>query len=291
MNADKKLHGDAMKKKSSILGLGLLILFAVNCAYGQAAAPGLSGYLKGGPTPDILLILPPAPVSGDQRDALDRAIFKATRSLDGSPQGKARWQMAAADNDYLAPGVLKGFACSLGVEANKDNAPRLSEMLARVIQDSSDVAVGAKAKYARKRPFLVDEGRICVARGGYLETSFDYPSGHATQGWAAALILAEMLPDRATEILARGRAYGDSRLFCGVHNASAVEAGHLVGAAVVSAEHTTQKFLEDWKAAQAELLALRKKDPYTSDACTSEALSVAMSPYSYVPTAPAAEHH
>jgi acid phosphatase (class A) len=258
-------------------------------AFGQAAAPAPIGYLKGGPTPDILLILPPPPVRGDQRDDLDRAIFQATRALEQS--AKERWQMAKGDDDYLIPAVLKDFSCSLGVAPNQDNAPRLSAMLARIAQDSSDVAVGAKGKYARQRPFRVDEGKICVARGGYLETSFDYPSGHSTEGWAIALVLAEMLPSRATEILARGRAYGDSRVFCGVHNASAVEAGRLVGAAVVSAEHTSRQFQEDWKIAQAELLALRKKDPYTSDVCTAEASSVAMSPYASVPkTATTAQH-
>ena len=276
-----------MKVKFLKLSLIALVLLAAISAYGQAAAPAPSGYLKGGPALDILLILPPPPASGDLRDDLDRTIFQATRSLKGS----ARWNMAAGDDDYFIPAVLKGFSCSLGAAPNKGNAPRLSAMLARIAQDSSDVAVGAKGKYARKRPFLVDAGTICVARGGYLETSFDYPSGHSTEGWAIALVLAEMLPDRATEILARGRAYGDSRVFCGVHNASAVEAGRLVGAAVVSAEHTSETFLNDWKAAQAELLALRKKHPYTSDFCTAEGQSVAMSPYTAVPKSQTAAQH
>jgi acid phosphatase (class A) len=288
-----------MTNKSLKLGLGPLILVAAICVYGQAAAPAPSrrspppdspapsGYLKGGHAPDLLLILPPAPVGGDMRDALDRAIFKATRSLEGS----ARWKMAANDDDYFIPAVLKDFSCSLGAAPNEDNAPRLSALLKRIAQDSSDIAAPAKAYYKRKRPFLVDEGHICVARGGYLETSFDYPSGHSTEGWAIGLILAEIVPDRSSEILARGRAYGDSRLFCGVHNASAVEAGRLVGAAVVSAEHALDKFLEDLKASQSELLALRKKDPYTSDSCTAEALSVAMSPYTSVPAIQPAEQH
>ena len=44
------------------------------------------------------------------------------------------------------------------------------------------------------------------------------------------MILAELLPDRATPILARGRAYGEEpyRLL-GVHNASAVVEGASVG--------------------------------------------------------------
>jgi acid phosphatase (class A) len=31
------------------------------------------------------------------------------------------------------------------------------------------------------------------------------------------LILAELAPERATPILNRGRAYGESRVVCGVH--------------------------------------------------------------------------
>ena len=44
-------------------------------------------------------------------------------------------------------------------------------------------------------------------------------------GWAWALILSELAPDRADAILARGLAYGESRAVCGVHYASDVEAG------------------------------------------------------------------
>jgi acid phosphatase (class A) len=278
-----------MKTKCLKLGLGPLILLVASCVSGQAAAPAAAptGYLHGRHAPDLLPILPPPPAAGDLRDTLDRTIFKATRSLEGS----SRWKMAANDDNYFIPAVLNDFSCSLGAAANKENAPRLSAMLTRIAQDSSDVAVGAKAKYNRKRPFLVDEDHICVPRGGYLETSFDYPSGHATEGWAVALVLAEIVPDRSTEILARGRAYGDSRLFCGVHNASAVEAGRLVGALVVSAEHGLEEFRADLGAAQQELLALRQRNPYASDRCAAEALDVAMSPYSSVPTSPPASQH
>jgi acid phosphatase (class A) len=37
--------------------------------------------------------------------------------------------------------------------------------------------------------------------------------------------MAELAPDGATEILVRARAFGESRLVCGVHNLRAVEAG------------------------------------------------------------------
>jgi len=50
-----------------------------------------------------------------------------------------------------------------------------------------------------------------------------YPSGHTALGWAWALILTEIAPDRADAILARGRAFGVSRNICNVHWHSDVE--------------------------------------------------------------------
>jgi hypothetical protein len=44
-----------------------------------------------------------------------------------------------------------------------------------------------------------------------------YPSGHSSIGWGWALILTELAPDRAEEILARGRAFGGSRNVCNAH--------------------------------------------------------------------------
>ena len=80
-----------------------------------------------------------------------------------------------------------------------------------------------------------NEAPICVQRSQALADSFSYPSGHATQGWAYALILASLVPEKATPILARGRAYGESRIVCGVHWLSDVAAGRLTGTAVFAA--------------------------------------------------------
>jgi membrane-associated phospholipid phosphatase len=48
----------------------------------------------------------------------------------------------------------------------------------------------------------------------------------------AGLILAELVPEAASDVLARARAFGQSRIVCGVHNASAVEAGWMTATAV-----------------------------------------------------------
>ncbi len=246
----------------------------------QAAAPP-EGYLKTG-APDFFLIVPPAPVAGDPRDTADRAIFRATRSAQNTP----RWMLAQHDADWSVSGLLGAFACALGSAPDSRNAPRLSALVARVTSDGNAASGGVKDRYRRKRPFLVDDGPICVARDDALVNSYDYPSGHSTLGWVTGLILAELEPDRATAILARARAYGESRIFCGVHTASAVEAGRIVAAAVLAALHQSPAFRKDMQAAGKELAALRKNHGAESASCAAEAQAVSESPYSVRPAEP-----
>jgi acid phosphatase (class A) len=65
----------------------------------------------------------------------------------------------------------------------------LLTLLTRVSADSSQTAAKIKDRYQRKSPFLLYDGPICLPRTAGLEASFDYPSGHATMGWATGLIL------------------------------------------------------------------------------------------------------
>src|SRR6478736_1422280 len=65
--------------------------------------------------------------------------------------------------------------------------------------------------------------------------TYDYPSGHAAWGWTWATILAAIAPDRAQQILARGKAYGASRVVCGAHNASSIDASIKMTTATMAA--------------------------------------------------------
>ena len=73
------------------------------------------------------------------------------------------------------------------------------------------------------------------------------------------MVLAEIAPDRATQVLARARAYGESRVVCGVHNASAVDAGRTEASIVIAALHSSAEFRADLDAARTELAAARAK--------------------------------
>jgi acid phosphatase (class A) len=238
-----------------------------------AAPPRVMGYL-GAAAPDTYAILPPAPTPGDPRDQADRTIFKATRGYASDP----RWAMA--QNDANSLGIVKDLACAVGVELTPQNAPRTLALLMKVAPDASRVTNRPKDIYKRPRPYLRDEGDICLPRDPALAASPDYPSGHNTWSWAVGLIMAELVPDRAEPILRRARAFGENRLVCGVHSLSAVEAGRDNGAILVAALHGNAQFRADLDAARAELAAVRAAGPAPDGAfCAKEAAMMAKSPY------------
>jgi acid phosphatase (class A) len=84
-----------------------------------------------------------------------------------------------------------------------------------------------------------------------------YPSRHAGTGWLYAMLLGEIDSARAGALIARGRAFGESRVVCGVHYQSDVDAGRLGATALVAALHGDEEFEADLDAARAETVALR----------------------------------
>jgi acid phosphatase (class A) len=234
-----------------------------------AAAGGEQlGYLSAANTPDAAQVIPPAPKEGEARNDVDWSIFRATRVLEGSE----RWKLAINDDSYKPEDLLKDFSCSVDAQLTVAKAPTLAKILARVGTDASNAAAGAKNLYKRTRPFLHNPGNICIERSEGLVKSFDYPSGHASASWVEGLVIAELAPDRATQVLQRARAYGESRIVCGLHNWSAVESGRTNGASVFAALHSSSEFRTDMAKAREELDIARKSGAKPdAAACAKEA--------------------
>jgi acid phosphatase (class A) len=207
-------------------------------------------YLADAAKPDTIKILPGAPVAGSARYSADRTIYLETRSLKDSP----RWSLAASDADETT--ILKDFSCAIG--ADLTGQPKLTALMGRVRSDVRRAVDPPKESNKRLRPFLIDKGPTCVSQTDGIEKSFDYPSGHTTWGWTVAMLLAELAPDHATDIFVRGRSFGESRLVCGVHNLSAVEAGRTNASVVVAALHGDAAFRKDLDAVRKEVVAARK---------------------------------
>jgi acid phosphatase (class A) len=233
-----------------------------------------SGYLAPGEF-DVTHVIEPAPRKGDPRYETDRKIFKATRALVGTP----RWQLATNDAEINARALLRDFSCSVGVALTPENAPQVANVIARATRDTGAQTSRAKEFYQRNRPYTIDKGRICQAPAELYDekahrVSYDYPSGHTTYGWTHALVLAALAPDRAQQILERGRAYGDSRFICGAHNESAVEGGMLSASATMALVATKTTYQADLSTARAELAALRANGP-RPQGCEAEAALLA----------------
>ena len=255
--------------------MGLLLCVLAYPVYPQAAAHA-PGYLVGSSIPDLIRVLPATPAPGSARDNADRQVFRETRSLIDSE----RWKLAQRDDKLSVAALLAALRCSMGMDLKATNAPHLVNLLARVFTDSMNATDPAKDHFERKRPFLVDEGPICITATPEFAKTFDYPSSHATISWAFALILSELEPGEATQILARARTFGESRVVCGVHDVDAIEAGRISGSAVVAALHGNREFRVDLESARVEVGGLRSRAKLAaSESCAAEAALVAVSPY------------
>lgn len=254
-----------------------LAVVAANPAGGQApGAPAVltraAGYLSPGTTPGSLTLLPPPPAPGSGAQARDDEGARAALALQGGP----RWDLATQDADLTFPNVAGTFSCAIGAPVTEIETPTLYKLLRRSLSDIGLSTYPTKTKYQRPRPFTVNNKPMCTpAIDAGLRKDGSYPSGHAAVGWGWALIVAEVVPDRIDAVLARGRAFSDSRRVCNVHWQSDVDEGRTMGAAVVARLHDSAEFRADVAAAKTEVIAARARGLKPNRDCAQEARQLA----------------
>jgi len=249
-----------MRRKCSLLATAALVscLAATFVSAQPSAPPGTpgalprpraEGYLGAERVPDHKVFLPPPPAVDSPAGTADLAIFRETRALEGKP----RWELAASDDRIGSRKMLSDFGCAAGTDLAAIEAPALARVLARANADLLVMVGASKDHYQRPRPFVTEEGPICVEVSPAFAASGSYPSGHSAAAWLYAMLLAELVPEDAAPIMARGRAFGESRVVCGVHYASDIDAGRVTTTALVAALHGNAEFEADMAAARAEL--------------------------------------
>lgn len=239
-----------------------LAILALGCAASQAASPEWE-------TPPIshkdvrpyfdavalhALVLPPPPAEGSAIDRDDVAAALARQQVDAQ-----RRQQAELDGGLL----YDRFAEALGQPIRRDTLPALLLLLNRAEKQVGAPAFAAKDLYRRPRPYQrLELGQVC-GRTGTSKPDPDaskrtsYPSGHSAYGWTAALVLARVAPDKAGALLQRASDYAESRVICGMHFPSDVEAGRQLATAVVAQLDQLPEFQRDLARARAELAAAR----------------------------------
>jgi acid phosphatase (class A) len=234
----------------------------------------LKGYLTPAQLPDSLALLPAPPAEGSAALADDTAVFRSLTALQSSPRG----QLALRDANLSYPASMSTFSCAMEVPISEADFPNLTMLLRRTMGDASLATSKAKNEYQRIRPFVALNAHTCTPQDeASLVKNGSYPSGHASIGWAWALVLTEISPEHADAILQRGRAFSQSRAICGAHWQSDVEAGRLVGAATVARLHADPVFKAQLEAAHAEVAAARARVLAPAGDCTTELEAIAAS--------------
>ena len=198
-----------------------------------------------------LQVLPPPPLTGSEIDRDDVAAIRARQQLDA-----ARVQQAQADGNWL----YDSFAAALGVPSiRREQFPALVRLLNRSVKNVGGPAFAAKAAYPRLRPYQrLENIHVCGQAAGSkpdpdAKRQTSYPSGHSSYGWTTALVLARVSPEHASAILERASDYAQSRLICGMHFPSDIEAGRQLATAVVAQLDGNAEFQADLAAARQEL--------------------------------------
>jgi acid phosphatase (class A) len=209
-----------------------------------------------------------APRAGSVEEKADRSYFRETRGLEKS----ARWPLAVSDSGR---GILKAFSCAAGIALDNENASALVTLLSRYRTDLINATRIAEAART-PRPYERDKGAVCIADKP-LATAIGTPAIQSAWGWTVAMLISEGLPDRTAQLMARGRAYGESAAVCGFASASEVRGGRDLAAAMLARARGEPAFRDDVEKARAQLAALRNSGtaPVPTD-CGAEAQQLAV---------------
>lgn len=194
-------------------------------------------------------------------------IIDATQVLSGPPASEPAAETAwAADRITQARADVPAdpfaaFASVMGERFTRAQAPATAAVFDRLMREASPVVTAAKTQWPRPRPPQGESSNCPGALPAGYTTPDSYPSGHAVIGWLWALTLTELAPGRADDILARGRAYGESRIVCGVHWPSDIAAGRDLAAALVARLHGDAEYRAALDAARTEVMLLLAPTP------------------------------
>ncbi len=227
---------------------GLVVLAALLLAGPAVAqkAPAASKFLQAGDL-DPALVLPPPPAKDSPLAAAELAELHRL-ALERSP---ARLAQAKQDDEIED---VRSIAAVLGPAFSLERFPATARLFADLRNEDSVAAKAAKAYFKRPRPFEVAGKDLDVCDDGH-DHNNSYPSGHATMGYTAAAVLANLMPGNAQVILAHTEDYVESRLYCGVHYRSDLRAGQVLGNVLVVKLMEKPAFREELEAARAELTA------------------------------------
>ena len=225
----------------ALLGLG-------SAAYAQTKPPEAPLFLSPAELDQAIHRPPLPPPEGSDIQKAELAELHGLQGADRYRQTLATWDSDHESGEMFAPTFPPYFDLA--------RLPATAKMLADVRHEQKIAASRSKDVYRRLRPWAVDPAlKTCEPHNDDKPNS-SYPSGHASMGYAMATVLADAWPAKARAIMGRADNYAESRLVCGVHFRSDVEAGRILGEEVGHDLLANPVFKAEEMAAARELAAL-----------------------------------
>lgn len=232
-----------------ILGLGLTV--AVQAQDDEV----VNAYFTTDEMPNMMIFMPGPPDSTSVAFAND-----VNRYYWGKEMRKDSERAAQAIHDavYGLETILEMYEDAFGMKITKEDTPEIYKVMLEGTATCDSICTKAKREYMRRRPFMVfNEETLTPEDEEALRKNGSYPSGHTLLGWSSALLMMEINPDRANEILARGYRYGENRIVVGAHWQSDTEAARLAASVAYAKLHTSERFLEQMNKARKEFKELQ----------------------------------
>lgn len=252
-----------MKKIVSLFLFGMMLNTV--CAQDDTT---VDAYFTTGEMPDMLLFMPGPPDSCSAAFANDVTRYFWGKEMRKDPERAAQ---AARDAVYGLATILTEFEEAFGMKITKEDTPEIYKVLLEGTATCDSICTLPKTRYGRTRPFVrFNEHTLVPELEEELNPHKSFPSGHTLLGWSSALLMMEINPDRANEILARGYRYGENRVVLGAHWQSDTDAARLAASAAYARLHTSERFLEQMKKAREEFKRLTDASPVNPTRATQQ---------------------
>ena len=237
-----------MKRTLPILAAFALALLAPAFAADPTPARHKSLWIVTPEQVDPARLLPPPYKDGSDLQKADLAeVERVYHSRSPERRAQAEW-----DDKHEN---IELFATVLGPKFDFARLPLTAKLMEAVDNDQAVTANIAKRYFQRNRPWAIDPGLVACDYKPNAAPLTSYPSGHAMLGYSTGHILAALMPQKAQAILARAQDYAYSRIVCGAHYPSDIEASHVLATELAMLMLENPGFHAQFVAARGELTA------------------------------------
>ena len=229
--------------KNLWLALCLSIIFCSSSSFSKEEQEDTL-YIDGGIF-NLDSTIPPPPISSSFEYKLEVEFMKNRIAKLSDAQKELAIKDALNESVGFFSDTLAGFDIA--------KLPKTKSLFDKVKYNAGYEARAFKNYFKTKRPYQVDADiQACVPpKPSNLDRS--YPSGHTTMGYAMGVVLANLVPEKAKEIMERSRLYGENRINCGAHFPSDVSGGQVLGTLVAKELLKNNEFQLLMKASKEEL--------------------------------------